>query len=168
MAGVKGKSGRKPNLANTNAKNKDRAERAERAQANNTGFQKIGAPPRGTSDYQKKLWRKVVDSLAEKNLLTNLDEEALLEYVSWVEISHMSDKEIREHGILIQDIESGKLMKNPAIDVKNNATRNLKSIGSSLGLDPVARAALLSEQPTDDESEMENLMQLFGGGKKSG
>lgn len=161
MAGVKGKSGRKPDLKNTDAKNLDRRDRAERAQENNTGFEKIGKAPNRLDDFSKKLWTAIVDELDSKELLTKLDEPLLEEYVTQVSLSRMADESIRDIGV-IYITEKGEPKKNPAVDVKNNAAKNIKAIGSSLGLDPISRAAVLSDSTTGDEDDLDETMSSFG------
>lgn len=163
MPGVKGKSGRKPNLKDTDNKNLDRADRALRAQENNNGFQKIGAPPERLSPFAKQLWQAVIDELDDKNLLTILDAALLEEYVTQVDLSIQADALLKEHGLVITD-EKGTLKKNPAVDIKNNAAKNIKSIGSTLGLDPLSRAAMLSDVEPDDDGSADDEINRFKGG----
>lgn len=161
MAGVKGKSGRKPDLKNTDAKNLDRRDRAERAQENNAGFEKIGKPPNRLNAFSKNLWNAIVNELDSKELLTKLDEPLLEEYVTQVNLSRQADKSISDIGVIYIS-EKGEPKKNPAVDIKNNAAKNIKSIGSSLGLDPISRAAALSDSTTGDEDDLDEIMNSFG------
>lgn len=163
MAGIKGKSGRKPNLKDTDNPHLDRADRALRAQENNNGFQKIGAPPERLSPFAKQLWQSVINELDDKNLLTILDAALLEEYVTQVDLSIQADALLKEHGLVIAD-EKGTLKKNPAVDIKNNAAKNIKSIGSTLGLDPLSRAAMLSDVELDDDGSADDEINRFKGG----
>lgn len=160
MAGNKN-SGRKASLKNTNDKNLDRRERAQRAQENNSGFQPIGPAPEELSEFGKSLWGRVVGQLANRNYLTALDEPLLMEYVEQVEMSKFAQVEIRENGLTYTD-DNGVIKKNPAVDIKNNAAKNIKSIGSSLGLDPISRSNLLAEEPTESEGNGKNVVGMFG------
>lgn len=164
MAGIKGKSGRKPNLKDTENKNLDRADRAMRAQENNNGIKKIGSPPSRLTPFSKKLWTLVVDELDDKNLLTILDSSLLEEYVTQVDLSVQADALLQKHGLVIED-DKGNLKKNPAVDIKNNAAKNIKSIGSTLGLDPMSRAAMLSDVEPDDEESADDEINRFKGRK---
>lgn len=163
MAGVKGKSGRKPNLKDTDNKNLDRADRAIRAQENNDGIKKIGSPPSRLSKFAKKLWKSVVSELADTNLLTVLDSSLLEEYVTQVDLSVQADELIEEYGLVTPD-QNGVLKKNPAVDIKNNAAKNIKSIGSSLGLDPMSRAAMLADVEPEDDGSADDEINRFKGG----
>ena len=160
MAGVKGKSGRKPNIKDTENVHLDRADRATRAQENNTGFEKIGKPPNRLNDFSKALWKAVVSELDSKELLTRLDAPLLEEYVTQVNLSRKADESIEDIGVIYIN-ENGEPKKNPAVDVKNNAAKNIKAIGSSLGLDPISRAAILADVELDDSDEVDDVMDKF-------
>lgn len=160
MAGNKN-SGRKASLKNTNDKNLDRRERAQRAQENNSKFQPIGEAPVELSDFGKSLWGRVVGQLVNRKYMTVLDEPLLLEYVEQVEISKLAQEEISANGLTYTD-QNGVIKKNPAVDIKNNAAKNIKAIGSSLGLDPISRSNLLAEESSESESNGGNVIGMFG------
>lgn len=164
MPGIKGKSGRKPNLKDTDNPHLDRADRAMRAQENNNGIKKIGSPPSRLSSFSKKLWKSVVEELDDKNLLTVLDASLLEEYVTQVDLSIQADDLLKKHGLVVED-DKGNLKKNPAVDIKNNAAKNIKSIGSTLGLDPMSRAAMLSDVEPDDDGDADEEINRFKGRK---
>lgn len=164
MAGIKGKSGRKPNLKDVDNPHLDRADRASRAQENNNGIKKIGSPPGRLNSFAKKLWNSVVEELDDKNLLTVLDASLLEEYVTQVDLSVQADELLKQHGLVVED-DKGNLKKNPAVDIKNNAAKNIKSIGSTLGLDPMSRAAMLSDVEPDDEESADEEINRFKGRK---
>ena len=84
-----------------------------------------------------------------------------MEYVEQVELSKFAQVEIRENGLTYTD-DNGVIKKNPAVDIKNNAAKNIKSIGSSLGLDPISRSNLLAEEPTESEGNGKNVVGMFG------
>lgn len=160
MAGNKN-SGRKASLKNTNDKNLDRRERAQRAQENNSKFQPIGEAPVELSDFGKSLWGRVVGQLVNRKYMTVLDEPLLLEYVEQVELSKLAQEEISANGLTYTD-QNGVIKKNPAVDIKNNAAKNIKAIGSSLGLDPISRSNLLAEESSESESNGGNVIGMFG------
>lgn len=160
MAGNKN-SGRKASFKNTNDKNLDRRGRAQRAQENNSEFQPIGPAPEELSEFGKSLWGRVVGQLANRKYLTVLDEPLLMEYVEQVEMSKYAQAEIWANGLTYTD-DNGVIKKNPAVDIKNNAAKNIKSIGSSLGLDPISRSNLLAEEPTESEGNGKNVVGMFG------
>ncbi|GAB2025822.1 hypothetical protein OfM1_18940 [Lactovum odontotermitis] len=162
MAGNK-MSGRKPNLSNTDAKNLDRRKRAKQAKENSKDFSAIGAPPTYLSANEKRLYRSIVSQLNKKGLLVNLDRTLLTVFCQNVELSLKASQEIEKYGITILD--DGHVKKNPAVDIKNNADKQIKSIGSSLGLDPMSRAALLSTKPVEaPKEEMNDFLRLVSNG----
>ncbi|MFT9267014.1 phage terminase small subunit P27 family [Oenococcus sp.] len=135
-------SGRKPDLSNVTAKNTDRRKRAVNANKNNSDFKKISSPPKYLGESSQKLWRFIVKDLDKKGLIKQLDASLLEEYVNQVEISKKSMAEIERNGLIIED-SRGDPKINPAVSAKNNAARNIKAIGSSLGLDPVSRSSMI-------------------------
>jgi P27 family predicted phage terminase small subunit len=162
MAGNK-MSGRKPNLSNTDAAHLERRKRAKQAQENNKDFSAIGATPSYLSTNSKRLYRSIVTQLNKKALLVNLDRTLLTIFCENVELSRAAAEDISKNGITL--IDDGHVKKNPAVDIKNNADKQIKSIGSSLGLDPMSRASLLSTKPIDSpKEEMNDFLRLVSNG----
>lgn len=162
MAGTSA-SGRKPKLNDPNVKNKPRADRAKRAIENNSGFEEIKSPPARLSAEEKSLYRHIVQELNTKSILKDLDSSILEEFVAQVSISRQARKVIQEHGVVI--FEDEKMKKNPAVDVLNNAVKNIKSLGSSLGLDPISRSSLLADVTTNNDDDVtEDIVAKMGGG----
>lgn len=159
MPGTKN-SGRKPNLSkNLTNKNLDRRDKAENAMELNEQFKSISlTPPDGLTESGQAQWKTVVRQFKKVGLLTILDGDLLYEYLMQVDLSRKADENIKQNGIVID----GK--KNPAVDVKNNAVKLMKSIGSSIGLDPISRSALLADKPPEDDGETEETIDKFGGG----
>lgn len=160
MAGTS-TSGRKPKITNVDAKNKPRAERAQRAIDNNATLQPLGDVPNRLSDEEKALYAYIVSSYAGKGVIKDLDSSLLEEFVAQVIISRKARAVINEKGITYY--EDDKFKKNPAVDVLNNAVKNIKSLGSSLGMDPISRSAMLSETPVDDGESVDDTVSKFGG-----
>ncbi|MBZ5968978.1 phage terminase small subunit P27 family [Leuconostoc gasicomitatum] len=161
MANAPGQ-GRKPNLNNVKAKNKDRAERAKRAIGNNNDFQAIKSPPARLTSEEKTLYKHIVQEFNTKGILKDLDSSLLEEFVAQVSVSRQARVVIKEHGVVI--FEDDKMKKNPAVDVLNNAVKNIKSLGSSLGLDPVSRSSILADViPENDTDETDDIVSKMGG-----
>lgn len=160
MAGTSA-SGRKPKLNNPDVKNKDRAERAKRAIENNGDFQAIKSPPSRLTSEEKTLYKHIVQEFNSKGILKELDSSILEEFVVQVSVSRQARKVINEHGVVI--FEDEKMKKNPAVDVLNNAVKNIKSLGSSLGMDPISRSAMLSETPVKNGESVDDTVSKFGG-----
>lgn len=162
MANAPGQ-GRKPKLNNPNVKNKPRAERAKRAIENNGDFQAIKSPPARLTSEEKTLYKHIVQEFNSKGILKDLDSSILEEFVVQVSVSRQARKVINEHGVVI--FEDDKMKKNPAVDVLNNAVKNIKSLGSSLGLDPISRSSILADvtSENDDDDETDDIVAKMGG-----
>lgn len=161
MAGTSA-SGRKPKLNNPDVKNKDRAERAKRAIENNGYFQAIKSPPSRLTSEEKTLFKHIVNEFNSKGILKDLDSSILEEFVVQVSVSRQARKVINEHGVVI--FEDEKMKKNPAVDVLNNAVKNIKSLGSSLGLDPISRSSILADVTSEnDDDETDDIVTKMGG-----
>lgn len=160
MAGTSA-SGRKPKITNVDAKNKPRAERAQRAIDNNATLDPLGDVPDRLNDEEKALYAHIVSSYAGKGVIKDLDSSLLEEFVAQVIISRKARAVINEKGITYY--EDDKFKKNPAVDVLNNAVKNIKSLGSSLGMDPISRSAMLSETPVKDGESVDDTVSKFGG-----
>lgn len=161
MANAPGQ-GRKPKLNNPDVKNKDRAERAKRAIENNGDFQAIKSPPSRLTSEEKTLYKHIVQEFNSKGILKDLDSSILEEFVVQVSVSRQARKVINEHGVVI--FEDEKMKKNPAVDVLNNAVKNIKSLGSSLGLDPISRSSILADVTFEnDDDETDDIVAKMGG-----
>lgn len=160
MAGTSA-SGRKPKITNVDAKNKPRAERAQRAIDNNAALDPLGNVPDRLNDEEKALYAHIVSSYAGKGVIKDLDSSLLEEFVAQVIISRKARAVINEKGITYY--EDDKFKKNPAVDVLNNAVKNIKSLGSSLGMDPISRSAMLSETPVNNGESVDDTVSKFGG-----
>ena len=161
MANAPGQ-GRKPKLNNPDVKNKDRAERAKRAIENNGDFHAIKSPPSRLTAEEKTLYKHIVQEFNSKGILKDLDSSILEEFVVQVSVSRQARKVINEHGVVI--FEDDKMKKNPAVDVLNNAVKNIKSLGSSLGLDPISRSSILADVTSEnDDDETDDIVAKMGG-----
>lgn len=162
MAGTSA-SGRKPKLTSVDSPHKDRAERAKKAIKNNADFEAIKSPPTRLTVDEKLLYSHIVDAFDGKGVLKDLDSSLLEEFVVQVSISRQARSAINEHGVVI--FEDEKMKKNPAVDVLNNAVKNIKSLGSSLGLDPISRSSLLADVTTNNDDDVtEDIVAKMGGG----
>jgi P27 family predicted phage terminase small subunit len=161
LAGTRN-SGRKPKVNDPNAARREQRQRAVNAQSNNSEFENIKSAPSRLNQQSKTLYTHIVRELGKRGVLKDLDSTLLEEYVTQVVVSRSARKVIDKHGVVIID-DDGNIKKNPAVDVLNNAVKNIKSLGSSLGLDPVSRSAMLSDVPIDDSDSAKNVMAMFGG-----
>lgn len=113
-------------------------------------------PPDYLGRLAKSCWRKVVPFLESTKRVQRIDAALVEQYCSEYEIYRQAYDDIQNNGIQtkiytsLQD-SSGKIVgkdftgyrKNPAVGTMNDALKQLKSIGSQLGLSPRAREELM-------------------------
>ena len=69
---------------------------------------------------------------------------------------------IKEVGAIYMN--EGRVIKNPATAVLNDATGKVKSMGGELGLSPSSRATLIDMASTDDGAlTADDIGKMFGG-----
>jgi P27 family predicted phage terminase small subunit len=129
-----------------------------------------GAPdiPQGLSELAIAEWNSIVPALEQLGVLSKIDGKALGAYcecyAEWVQ----ARKEVTDRGILIREAvydkngeEIGhKLKRNPAISIKNEALKLMKSFVIEFGLTPASRARLHVEKPAEPDA-----MDLYLAGK---
>jgi P27 family predicted phage terminase small subunit len=115
--------------------------------------------PEGLSELAIAEWNSIVPELACLGVLSKIDGKALGAYcecyAEWVQ----AKKEVTDRGILVKEPaydkkgkEIGyKLKRNPAIAVKNEALKLMKSFLIEFGLTPASRARLHVEKPADPD-----------------
>lgn len=124
-------------------------------------------PPDYLGRLAKACWRKVVPFLESTNRVQRIDTALVEQYCSEYEIYREAYKDIQENGIQtkiyssLQD-STGAIIgkdftgyrKNPAVATMNDALKQLKSIGSQLGLSPQARQELMQIASHKKEKSM--------------
>jgi P27 family predicted phage terminase small subunit len=120
----------------------------------------IGSPrlPGRLTEVEQQLFLDIVASLPV-GLLSRADESALEAYaVEWATFRE-SDTKIKASGLLIQTPQGP--IRNPLLAVRNNSVKAMTSIGSNIGLSPVARARLAAPGAGADDP-MELLLGMDG------
>lgn len=133
--------------------------------------QNDGRLPKDPPDYLGRLaktcWRKVVPFLESTHRVQRIDAALVEQYCSEYELYRQAYQDIQENGIQskiyvsLQD-SSGEIVgqdfsgyrKNPAVATMNDALKQLKSIGSQLGLSPQARQELMQIASHKKEKSM--------------
>jgi P27 family predicted phage terminase small subunit len=112
--------------------------------------QGVGWPqmPARLTEEEQRLWMKVVASLPV-GLLTQADDSALETFaIEWAKMRE-ADAMIKKTGLLVQSPVGP--VRNPLLVVYNNAVKNMISLGTNLGLSPVARARLAAPNAASDD-----------------
>lgn len=133
-------------------------------------------PPKHLGTLAKVCWRKIVPFLESTERVQRIDTSLVELYCSQYEIYRQSYDDIKENGIQypiyksLQD-SSGQIVgknfmgyrKNPAVGMMKDASVQITSIGSQLGLSPKARAELMEiVNKKDDTNITEQIAKFFG------
>lgn len=94
-----------------------------------------------TMDHAAMMWRSVIPELLKNKVLRITDmhnvEIFCIAYHNW----RSAQKEVAMYGITMTT-DQGSIIKNPALTVLNEASKQMISFGSMLGLDPSSRSRL--------------------------
>jgi P27 family predicted phage terminase small subunit len=129
---------------------------------------KLGVPemPMHLSKLAKVAWRRLIPILSAMKVLTVADGDALGGYCSAITQWILSDAAIAKYGILTAELDESTgtsiLRTNPAVRVRSDALRHMRSFESEFGLTPASRSKL-SIHVNDDDDTPDALDELFDG-----
>ena len=110
--------------------------------------------PRGLTDAQKSLWRRVCDELEPLGILASLDREVLESYVMMFRARGEAWAELRDGGFLVVGQKGGRV-KSPAWQVFREAVNVMEVLGRQLALSPAARLRLVVPEELPDDSDLD-------------
>ena len=138
-------------------------------------------PPHHLGKIASAMWRKMVPVLNASNKMAPLDKNLVEMYASQYEIYRNAYEDIKENGqvtkvyktvvnpvtgdVISKDMTGYK--RNPSTQIYSDAIKQLKSLGSELGLSPASRAELMQlslDDGKDNPSATEQLRALLNGG----
>jgi P27 family predicted phage terminase small subunit len=125
---------------------------------------KLGIPemPRHLSKVAVLAWKRLIPILMAMKILTVADGDALAAYCSSIAQWAMAEAAIAKYGILCAELEPltgvGVLKTNPAVRVKSDALRHMRSFESEFGLTPASRSKLQINADSDDADPFENFL----------
>lgn len=138
-------------------------------------------PPHHLGKIGSAMWRKMVPVLNASNKMAPLDKNLVEMYASQYEIYRNAYEDIKENGqvtkvyktvvnpvtgdVIAKDMTGYK--RNPSTQIYSDAIKQLKSLGSELGLSPASRAELMQlslDDGKDNPSATEQLRALLNGG----
>lgn len=141
MAGASGRSGRRPKPT------------AQKLLANNPGKRAINKNepdfglvtniicPDWMGDHGRQLWETIAPLLCREKILSASDIQNVEIYCSAYQQFRDAEDHIKENGLVLIGAMGGAI-KNPAATAKNEAIKQMSSIGGMLGLDPSSRQRL--------------------------
>lgn len=139
---------------------------------NNPGKRKLNdlepEPPKGIPEMPKFLalegraeWNRIVPILKDMNVLTVADGKALAAYCSSYAQLVMAEAAISKYGILNATLDQvtgvAELKVNPAVRIKSDALRQMKSFLLEFGLTPASRSKLKINANTDPADALDDL-----------
>jgi P27 family predicted phage terminase small subunit len=121
------------------------------------------AIPQFLNKAARKVWPQVCSSLKEVGVLCKTDSIAIGALCSSLVLFAKADAAIAKFGsvcaTLDEDTGVAVLRTNPAVRVRSDALRHLRSSLQSFGLDPSSRAGLQVGEPADrQQSALENIL----------
>lgn len=130
--------------------------------------------PKGLSAAAAKEWKSILPELRQLGVLSRIDGKALAAYchayARWME----AEKEIKKHGIVVEEpiliagIETGyvRYKKNPAVTISESHLKLMKSFLVEFGMTPSSRSRVRIEKPNPEADPLEEF--LKGGAPAQG
>lgn len=126
--------------------------------------EKVSDIPEHLSDLAKEYYRFIVNEMEVSGILANLDIPVLSLTCETMAIIRNAEEDINENGLFeYSEDRYGNTVKkkNPAIDIRDKYTSQVKSLLVQLGMTPSARASLASLNIQKEEQEKDPLAQLL-------
>lgn len=157
-----------PRKAKITTDDSDRAYQRQRTealkQANAELNQLPKTAPKHLTGVASRLWTTIVPALNQLGYITVADKSTLEAFCINYSVMREAYESIKETGSVYMN--DGKVIKNPATAVLNDATGKIKSLGGDLGLSPSSRATLIDTANSDDGSmSADAIADMFGGSK---
>ena len=133
-------------------------------------------PPKYLGKIAKGTWRRIVPYLNSTDRVERIDTALVEQYCTEYEIYRKAYQDIDKNGIqskLFKSVQNsaGKVIakdftgfrRNPAVSTLNDALKQLKSIGTQLGLSPKAPKQLMEIASNDSKGDTMSEMKKFFG-----
>lgn len=110
-------------------------------------------------EYASVIWQSIVPELLKNKILCITDmhnvEAFCLAYQNWRD----AQKEVAKNGVVVAGSQGGPV-KNPALTAMNEASRQMATFGSLLGLDPSSRARLIGGGKKDKGNSFSGVLDM--------
>jgi P27 family predicted phage terminase small subunit len=157
MAGVAGRSGRRPKPTAQKALAGNPGKRALNKNEPDFGLVTNIEPPEWLGENATKVWQMVVPELLKAKVLALTDLHNVEAFCTAYDNWRMAQDAVREHGIVVTGAMGGP-MKNPALTAANEAMRQMVTFGSMLGLDPASRSRIIGGNKQKSTNEFAALL----------
>jgi P27 family predicted phage terminase small subunit len=123
--------------------------------------------PGWLSKEDRVYWPEVCKALEETGVLFKTDALAIAALCSSLGLFIKANAHIKKFGIVLADVDDdtgmGVLRTNPAVRVRSDALRHLRSSWQAFGMDPASRSAIQLEDPEDKpQSALDNILRAKG------
>lgn len=142
MAGVAGRSGRRPKPAEKKLLAGNPGKRAINVEAPDFSEVTNIDCPEWIDGYGRDLWLTIAPQLCKERILQGTDIQNLEVYCNAYNQFRMAQKCIRDHGVTVEGAQGG-MVKNPAATALKEAVSVMATYGGMLGLDPSSRQRLI-------------------------
>lgn len=157
MAGVAGRSGRRPKPTAQKALAGNPGKRALNKNEPDFGLVTDIDPPDWLGEHATRVWQMVVPQLLRAKVLALTDLHNVEAFCTAYDNWRLAQESIREHGIVVAGASGGPV-KNPALTAANEAMRQMVTFGSMLGLDPASRARIIGGNKQKSTNEFAALL----------
>lgn len=157
MAGVAGKSGRKPKPTSQKQLAGNPGKRALNVAEPDFGQVTNIDCPEWLGEHGRSLWEHIVPLLCGQKVLQATDVQNVEVYCNAYDQFRMGQEEVRKNGVTVMGAQGG-LIKNPAVTAVKEAVGMMSSYGGLLGLDPSSRQRLLGKKPEGGQNPFAKLL----------
>lgn len=141
MAGAAGRSGRRPKPVAKKILANNPGKRALNKNEPDFGLVTNVICPGWMGDYGRQLWETLAPMLCKEQIISATDIQNLEMYCSAYQQFRDAEDHIKKYTLVVEGAMGG-FIKNPAVTAKNEAIKQMSSIGGMLGLDPSSRQRL--------------------------
>ncbi|MDF3837141.1 phage terminase small subunit P27 family [Cupriavidus basilensis] len=142
MAGVAGRSGRKPKPTARKALAGNPGKRALNRSEPDFGLVTTIFAPDWLEGHARDLWEHLAPLLCKQHILQATDIQNLEVYCAAYGQFRKAEEDVARNGQVVAGAQGGPI-KNPALTAKNEAVKQMVTYGALLGLDPSSRQRLL-------------------------
>lgn len=120
-------------------------------------------PVRFKEPRQKVLWKYFLNLFSEMKILSVADQAAIEELVYYKWLSEKAEKDVQEHGEVIESKnKKGEmyLSENPWINIKVKSSDRVVKLLTQFGLTPSSRSTIKVEKPKDKIQGFKGLLKI--------
>ncbi|THJ30951.1 phage terminase small subunit P27 family [Lampropedia aestuarii] len=146
MAGVSGRSGRRPKPTAKKLLAGNPGKRAINQDEPDFGLVQSIDCPFWMGDHGRELWETVCPLLCREKVLEATDVQNLEVYCNAYDQFRIAQEEVKNNGVTVLGA-SGSPIKNPAVTAVKEAVAMMATYGGMLGLDPASRQRIIGKKP---------------------